>query len=77
MSEQSRAQKTQLIRKRAAPGEPGVMLGDDIVEEVVVQWDKERNDLTRSVTRKCGSLRLDERVGPATPGPAYAVAMTR
>jgi len=46
-----------------------LMLGDDVVEEVVVQWDKERNDLTRSVTRKCGSLRLDERVGPATPGP--------
>ena len=46
-----------------------LMLGDDVVEEVVVQWDKERNDLARTVTRKCGSLRLDERVGPALPGP--------
>ena len=46
-----------------------LMLGDDVVEEIVVQWDKERNDLARTVTRKCGSLRLDERVGPPLPGP--------
>lgn len=45
-----------------------LVLGDDVIEEVVVQWDKVRNDLVRTVTRKCGSLRLDERAGPAVAG---------
>lgn len=59
--------KSTRIRRGASvyADQVALVLGDDVIEEVTLQWDKERNDLVRTVTRKCGSLRLDERVGPA------------
>jgi len=59
--------KTTRIRRGAGvdADQVALVLGDDVAEEVVLEWDKERNDLVRTVTRKCGSLRLDERTGPA------------
>ena len=51
------------------------VLGDDVELETWLQWDKARNDLVMHVVRKVGSIRIDERDIPATPGPETTAAL--
>ena len=44
------------------------VLGDDVDVESYLTWDKSRDDLVLKVTRKVGSLRIDERDLAPVPG---------
>lgn len=51
------------------------VLGDDLVEERSLQWDKERDDLVVRIVRRFDALRLDERTVPAPAGEETVAAL--
>ena len=51
------------------------VLGDDVEVESWLVWDKSRDDLVLKVTRRVGSLRIDERDLPPVPGEETTAAL--
>lgn len=65
------------IRRAAGLGIDDVAdaLGDDLIEERTLLWDKGRDDLVQRVVRRVDALRLDDRSMPAPPGEATRGAL--
>lgn len=51
------------------------VLADDVVEERVVTWDKERRDVVERVTLRLDRMKLSERTGRPAPGTVVVEAL--
>jgi ATP-dependent helicase HrpB len=51
------------------------VLADQVVHDVRLVWDRERDDLVARVERRVDLLRLDETLRPADPGPEATAAL--
>jgi ATP-dependent helicase HrpB len=69
--------KNARIRLAASVDETDIMeaIADDVVEERVVVYDKERRDLLERVTRRVDRMRLTEVTKRPSPGPATMAAL--